>query len=452
MAFGNPTQAQIDATTPVKQGNVLTNRSQDGYIFSSGILDPEHSNILSYQSPQYLATAILERIGSYEGKSQSVFSWSEMDRTRSGASITAGGPAGGETTVTLTTDVDSQTVGSDGYFLVNDTLKTETGVSLIVTAVGVSGNFQTITVAKTDGTTFLATDVANTESIGHIAQSFSEYSDAPGGRLYQPNERYQKMQKIRRSCHISGDALTDRTYFDGKSWAYEQELLEMDEFAKDRENAVMFETISPDTATEQTCDGIISAIHRGGVISNYTNSVTEQDIQDHIAALRVSSPAKEYVVFCGMDFLSSAHKALRDYHVGGGVDYGTFAGVDMVGISLSAYKFMDCTVHFVHYPTFDDTETLPYSDGATATKINYSNYSLWLNLGTQRGKKLISLKYKDLDGLQRKFLYKNEDGMMGDSSKVANGKDGVSTHMLSEIAPEVRNLNQHGALYSNATV
>lgn len=450
MAFGNPDQAKIDATVAVKQGDVRTNRGQDGYIFASGILDPEHSNILSYQYPQYLATAILERIGSYEGKSQSVFSWSEMDRTRKGATITAGGPAGGETTVTLTTDVDSSVTGSDGYFLVNDTLKTETGVQLIVTAVADAAGYQTITVAKTDGSTFLATDVANDEAIGHIAQAFSEYSDAPGGRLYQPNERYQKMQKIRRSCHISGDALTDRTYFDGKSWAYEQELLEMDEFSKDRENAVMFETVSPDTATEQTCDGIIASVHRGGITTNYTGTVTEQDIQDHISALRVSSPAKEYIVFCGMDFLSSVHKVLRDYHVGGGVDYGSFSGVNMVGISLSAYKFMDCTVHFVHYPTFDDTETLPFDGTASATKINYSNYSLWLNLGTQRGKKLISLKYKELDGLQRKFLYKNEDGMMGDSAKVANGKDGISTHMLSEIAPEVRNLNQHGALYANA--
>ena len=85
MAFGNPTQGQIDAVTAAKAAkvsDVRVNRGQDGYIFASGILDPEHSDFLSYQYPQYLATAMLERIGRYEAVGQDVFSWSEMDRTR----------------------------------------------------------------------------------------------------------------------------------------------------------------------------------------------------------------------------------------------------------------------------------------------------------------------------------------------------------------------------------
>jgi len=450
MAFGNPTQAQIDATTPVKQGDVRINRGQDDYIFASGILDPEHSGLLSYLYPQYLATAMLDRIGRYEAIGQDVWSWSEQDRTRSGATVSSGQPTPGDPTATLVTDIDSSATDSDGYYLVGDTLKTESGIQIRVNAVGDAGGFQTITVSKTDGTNFVAGDVADAEALGHIANTFGEYSTAPDGRLYQPNERHNLLQTLRRSCYISGKALTDRTYLNGgKSWAYEQELIEMDEFSRDRENAVMFETESAAGVDAQTCDGIIPSIHRGGVTSNYTGAVTETDIQDHIAALRISSPAKEYVVFCGMEFLSDAHVALRDYAINGGVDYGAFANANMFGISLSGYKFMDCTIHFVHYPTFDDNETLPYAGTASATKINYSNYSLWLNLGSQRGKKLISLKYKELDGQQRKFIYKYEDGMMGDTAKVANGNDGVATHMLSELAPEVRALNQHGALFAN---
>ena len=332
-----------------------------------------------------------------------------------------------------------------------DTLRSETGIQVRVSAVGTSGNFQTIVVNRTDGNTFVTGDIVDGESLGHISNVHGEYSTAPDGRLYLPNERHNKLQTLRRSCYISGKALTDKTYLNnGKSWAYEQELIEMDEFSKDRENAVMFSTESNATADAQTCDGIIPAIHRGGVISNYAGAVTAEDIQDHIAALRISSPAKEYVVFCGMEFLSDAHKALSAYATGGGVEYGAFASANMFGISLTGYKFMDCTINFVHYATFDDTETLPYDGTPTATKINYSNYSLWLNLGTERGKKLISLKYKELQGKQRKFIYKYEDGMMGDTAKVANGDDGVATHMLSELAPEVRALNQHGALFATS--
>lgn len=448
MAFGNPTQAQIDATVAVKQGDVRVNRGQDDYIFASGILEPEHSDFLSYQFPQYLATAILERIGRADGIGQDVWSWSEQDRTRSGATITAGSGTGAS--LTLTTDVDNTAIGSDGYFIVGDTLRTERGVQIRVTAVGAAGNFQTITVVRVDGTNFVAGDVADTESVGHIGNVFGEYSQAPAGRLYLPNERYNQLQVLRRSCNVSGKALTDRTYLNGgKSWAYEQEMIEMDEFSRDRENTVLFEQLSATGTDEQTTEGIITAVHRGGIISNYTGAVTEDDIQDHISALRVSSPATEYIAFCGMDFLSEAHKALRDYHISGAIDYGTFAGYDMVGISLNAYKFMDCTVYFVHYPTFDDQETLPFTGTATADKINYSNYSLWLNLGSQRGKKLISLKFKELEGKQRKLLYKHREGMMADGPKVATGDDGISSFMLSEMGPEVRNLNQHGALYAN---
>ena len=92
MAYGNPTDAQINqvnAADAAQTSDVLTNRGQDGYIWASGILEPEHSNWLSYAYPQYYATAILERIGSYEGVAQDEYSWSEMDRTRNSAQSSA---------------------------------------------------------------------------------------------------------------------------------------------------------------------------------------------------------------------------------------------------------------------------------------------------------------------------------------------------------------------------
>lgn len=449
MAFGNPTAAQtaaINAAPAAKQGDVRVNRGQDGYIFASGILDPEHSSYLSFEFPQYYATAILDRVGSYESTTQDVFSWSEMDRTRTSAEITAGGGATGAS-ITLTTDIEAVT-GSDGYFIIGDQLQTEKNKTIKVISVAVTGgspSYQTITVTKGDGTAFVAGDTTDTERLGHLSSAFGEYSDAPKGRVYLPDEKWNALQTIRRSCHISGKSLTNRTYFkDGVSWAYYQEMIEAKEMAKDRENAVILGELSAVGTDDQTCAGINTSILAGGVTGSYTGAVTEDDIQNQITALRISSHANEYIVFAGAQYMADAHKALQPYYVNGGVDYGMFSGVDMVGISLNAYSFFDITVYFVHYPTFDDRETLPFDGTPDATKVNYGNYSLWLNLGGTGGERNIDLMYKELDGMQRKFILKKEDGLMGDGAKVANGKDGNSTHMLSEIAPRVRNLNQHG--------
>lgn len=450
MAYNHPDQSTIQNAVAAKQSDVRVNRDLDGWIFGAGILTIEHSPFLSYQFPQYLATAIMDRIGRYEGIPQGVYSWSEMDRTRLGATITSGTPVDGASTATLVTDIPIATPDSTGYFIVGDTVRTETGVQLRVTAVGDAGGFQTITVVKTDGSTFVIPgDIANAESIGHIGNTHPEYSDAPLGRLFLPNQRQQFLQKMRRSCYFSGDALTSKTWFNGKAWSYESELIEMDEFARDRENSMMFETQSATGTSEQTVDGIVTSIIRGGVVSNYAGPLTEDFIQSHITRMRVSSPAKEYVVFAGAEWLEEAHKALRDYHIGGGVDYGSFSSYNMVGISLSAYKFWDCTAYLVHYPPFDDLRTLPYAGTPTATKTNYTKFSLWLNMGTQRGQKYISMKYRELEGYQRKFIYKTEPGMMGSGPQVSNGLDGLAGHMLSDIAPEVRVLPSHGILAQN---
>jgi len=450
MGYNHPSQATIANTVPVKQSEALINRDIEGYIFAAGILTIEHSPFLSYQYPQYLATAIMDRIGRYEGVPQGVYSWSEMERTRLSAVITSGQPANGDPSATLVTDIASSVPDSDGYWVIGDTVRTESGVQLRVTGTANNGGFQEITVVKTDGTNFVMPgDIADGESIGHIGTVFPEYSDAPKGRLFLPDQREQFLQKMRRSCYFSGDALTSKTWFNGKSWCYEQELIEMDEFARDSENSIMFETLSAPGTSEQTCDGIVTSILRGGVVSNYAGPLTEDYIMQHITRMRISSPANEYVVFAGAVWLEEAHKALRDYHIGGGVDFGAFATYNMVGISLNAYKFANTTIYFVHYSTFDDTRTLPYAGIPTATKYNYSQFSLWLNMGTQRGQKYISMKYKELEGLQRKFIYKTEPGMMGDGPQASNGRDGLAGHMLREICPEVRVLPSHGILAQN---
>jgi hypothetical protein len=423
----------------------LTASGEDGYIFASGITKPEHSDFLSYLYPQYLATAIFDRLGRSEGKGQSVWSWSELDRTRKGTIIANLGTVT-TNTILVITDVDAAN-GSDGYYIVKDQLISVTGVVFIVDAVGVDTGKQTLTLRRADGTDPVQGDIPAGSGLGHLASAFGEYSVAPKGRLHLPNERHNKLQIARRSAEMSGSMLTDRVYISPGNWAYNEEMIVSDEFARDRENMVMFSQESPEGAAEQTCDGIVTAVTRGGVVTTYGATITETDIQDHIKALTISSPAKEYLVFVGAQFQQDASVALKDYSLAGAQNYGSFGGKAMVGLDLDGYRFMNKTIHFVHYPPFDDVETLPTGAG-TSAQVDYSNFSLWLNMGTERGKKLITLKHKELDGKQRKLIVKSEDGMMGDSKKVANGDDGQKTHFLSEMAPEVRNLNQHGILRS----
>ena len=109
---------------------------------------------------------------------------------------------------------------------------------------------------------------------------------------------------------------------------------------------------------------------------------------------------------------------------------------------------MGTLINLVHYAGFDDAEALPLPT-ASATAINHSNFSMWLNMGSDSaGESYVSMKYKSFDGMQRKFIYKKEVGMTGTSEFVANGTDGEKGHMLSEIAGQLKVANMHGVHYS----
>jgi len=334
----NPTDAQIAATQPVKIDTVTVGQGLDGNLFASGILEPEVSDFLAYRFPQYVTTAMLERLGRYEPIAQSTWSWFEQDRTRKSAEITAGAGLAGAS-LTLTTDYPAGAAG-EGYFLERDILRTETGLNIRVTAIGEAGGFQTITVVRQDGNPFVITDTANNERVGHSTNASAEGSFGPGTREYSPNERRAKLNKIRRACEITGDALTAKSWFeDGKSWYYEQEMIDMDEFARDRENAIMFNTLSPDGPGPQTGDGIVPLVEGGGVTNFFAGAVTESDIQNHIKDMLIQSPAQEFACICGADFLTSVQQALKDYVVGGGVSYGSF-GNQTLGLDVHHYQFL----------------------------------------------------------------------------------------------------------------
>lgn len=445
-------QPGISYPTSLSSGQGTGNLLQ-GYVFESGIHKPEHSNLLAYKYPQYYVTSLLERLGASEGVAQDTWSYNVMGRTRVKSTLTGG--TLGSATATFTTDISSS---NGGYFIPQDVLRTESGSLLVVTATSTSGGFQTITVKKVGGGNITTADINNDESVGHAFTSFGEASSAPQGRNFLPTTEYGQLTTLRRSMSISGDEFTNRTYLgDGKSWYFESENILMNEMAKDRENLVVFGVQETD-GNRKVSKGILDFVENGGKTTTFASAsgVSEADIQNHIKLLMkegLGGSGKEYTVLCGADIFIDIQKALKDYAIDGAMSYGSL-GDNTAGLDFSAYQIGGVKANFVYYEGFEDAELLPYRGTPSASKTNFSNFSLWLDMGVDSaGERLIKLKHKEHDGVSRKFVHKHEIGMVGPSGQgglVANGDDAFKVHLLSQIGVQLKWANRHGILRANS--
>lgn len=431
----------------------------EGYVFNSGIHDPEYSKVLTYKYPQYYMTTLLDKLGASEPVAQSTFSWSIMDRTRKSATYTA--IANGTTaTATLTTDL-AATAPNLGYFQVGDVIRIgKTGALGRVVAIGISGGFQTIDIVRPDGSVWSTTPlpaVTTGDVFGHVFNAFAEGSNGPDGRLWLPTEDYNYTQILRASMKVTGSEMSNRTILgDGKAWYFTNEEILLKEFARDREILIMFGQRASNASIKWT-RGIFDFVNSGGVVRTFasTPGVAESDLQNMITDLLPEGGSAEYVVLCGSTFLSKVMVALKDYAIHG-QSYGPL-GNNMAGLDFAGYKFAGKTIYFAYYELFDDTAVLPYVGTPSATAINFRNFSLWLDMGTDSaGQRLIKLKYKSHNGIQRKFVHKVIPGMMEFNSTgseggfAANSFDGVEVQLLSEIGLELRLANRHGILRANS--
>jgi len=459
---GNP-------ASPLVGGNSAVQSVLENYVFQSGIHKPEHSNILTYKYPQYYATALLDRLGASEGTTQDTFTWNILDRTREADSV-ANLETTGSTTVDFETTFD-WTTAQPGYLLVGDVIRLESGALGEVTAVDDAGTLVTsgtsgkqgVTVRKVGGGNWGASDIADTMVFGHSHTMFEEGSTPPGNRLYLPTEEYNSLTILRRSLKITGSEFTNKTYVgDGSAWYFTLEDLEMKEFAKDREMAIMFGKLEADNTaapSKKSTKGIWDYVSGAGVYNEFASAsgVSEEDIQNHIKELLIEGSSNSITVLAGADFMTDFQRAMKDYVLNGAVSYGAF-GDQMVGLDITTYKFLGKTIYLSYYELFDNDKILPYTGTPTtgsSGKVNFSNTSLWLDLGADStGHKLITLKHKELNGVSRKFIHGYEDGLHSATGaiggKVANGNDSFRVHYLSEIGIEVRLANRMGILRSGS--
>ena len=447
-AQGYPTAALVGGTT--SRSTILEN-----YVFASGIHDPEHSKLLTYKYPQYYMTTLLDKIGADSPTAQTVFSWSIMDRTRKSSTVSSL-TGGTSATAVVTTDIASDVAaGNLGYYIVGDVVRTEAGELGRVTAVGESGGFQTIDLVRVVGGNWSASLIAGTFKLGHVFNSFAEGSAGPTGRLFLPVEDYNYTHILKRGVKITGTELTNRTILgDGKAWYFQIEDVLRKEFARDRECLVMFGERSATAATSHRATrGILSWISAEGIINTYASAtgVAEADIQDHITDLLPEGGSGEYMVLCGSTFLKYFQRALKDYAIAGAISYGTL-GKNMAGLDFSGYRFLGKTIYVAYYELFDDTAVVPYTGTPSASKINFRDFSLWLDMGkTAQGESLIKLRYKSLGGISRKYIQATIPGIMAfNGASPTHSGDYVEFSMLSDIGVEVKLANRMGILRANS--
>lgn len=441
-------------TPPLVGGTSARSTILEGYVFQSGIHDPEHSKLLTYKYKQYYMTTLLDMLGADEPVAQTVFSWSTQDRTRKSATATTVTNGTTATATVVTTIPSAVASGDKGYYIIGDVIRTEAGELGRVTAVGESGGFQTIDVVRVVGGNWSAALIANGFVFGHVATSFGEATAGPEGRLFLPVEDFNYTQILKRGVKISGTELTNRTILgDGSAWYFQMEDILGKEFARDREALVMFGEKSTASSTVKATRGILSWVTSEGIINTYSSAagVAESDFQEHIADLLPEGGSAEYLVLCGSTFLKNAQKALKDYAIQGAISYGTL-GKNMAGLDFAGYRFLGKTIYFAYYELFDDTAILPYSGTPSASKINFKDFSLWLDLGsTNTGEKLIKLRYKSHGGISRKFIQTTIPGIFGfNGASPTSTNDYVEVSMLSDIAVEVHLANRMGILRANS--
>lgn len=450
--------AQGYPTPPLVGGTSARAAIFESYVFQSGIHQPEHSKFLTYKYPQYYMTTLLDKLGAAEAVTQDVFSWSIMDRTRLSCNYTA--VANGTTaTATLTTDIAAVTVNL-GYFQPGDVIRvSKTGALGVVTAIAIAGGFQTIDVQRPDGTVWSTATipaVTSADSIGHVFTAFGEGTNGPAGRVFLPVEDFNYTQILKRSMKVTGSEMSNKTLLgDGKAWYFEVENILMKEFARDRELLVMFGQKANANGIKWS-RGIFDWVSTSGQLTTYasTPGVGEADLQSHIAKLLPEGGSAEYLVLCGSTFLTKVMNALKDYKIHNSTP-GSL-GASMAGLDFSGYAFAGKVIYFAYYELFDDPNVLPYLSTPSSTAINFRDFSLWLDLGTDSsGRRLITLKYRALNGAQRKFIHVIIPGMMkfdgsNDGGFAANSFDGVEVQLLSEIGLELRLPNRHGILRANS--
>lgn len=418
-----------------------------GHIFNAGISKPQILETLLVKFPEYYMLDIATKLGLnkkiklYNG----TYSWSKMGRTRKGATVSS---VTNNTTAsaTITTDIAYTDANAAGYWLPGDTfIVVDSGIRGIVTAVGDSGGFQTITVARVDATNWAVATLAANMKIGHTGTSFAEGSSASGGyRSYFPDQDYNYSTIARRGIKVTRNMMQDKTVFSDGSWFFNVEDIEQKEFLKDIDNTLFFGTRykSSSIGGRAQSRGLLEYAEEEGQEVTYSSSIgaQEADLKLLIEQLIPQQGSDKLVLACGLKLYSDLQSALGNNYR----PVPTSVFQEKTGIKVSTYEFFNKEVSLLHVPTFHDEAIVPQVS-ASSSAIDFQNFGLMLDFGPVGGGK------SNFEvGYVQEVTQKAITGMASDSYEVSNAFDGVQMELLAEFMPIVHFPNRLGILRANS--
>lgn len=418
-----------------RNGSILS-----GHIFNAGLEKPDVSPFLVEKFPQFYLTSLADKIaGVSVAQGSKEHSWYTMGRTRKSA--TASSIANGTTaSATVTTDITYVAAdGNYGYFLVGDTVRVvDSGENGIVTAIGDSGGFQTITIARTKGGNWSTTLLPTSGKIGHIGTAFGEGSSGSGGvRSYLPSATSNVMQIFRRGFKVTSDMMNQKTWIGDKTWYFQQEDLEQREFLRDLEATLVFGTKFQSTSLGGTnyTRGLVEYAELSGTNLSFSASVgiQEADLMEYIRLAGIQNASNDLIMLCGSQMLIGIQAALGNRYRQIPMQE---KPAEIAGLAFQSYEILGKKIHFALYELFYDTAIVP-SITASSTAKNWDNAGLILDFGSVGGERNIQVRYRDGETGSRKMVQKFITGMASPGLEVSNAYDGLQGELLAEMMPKV---------------
>lgn len=437
-------------TTITGTGNIKRDGGlYSNHIFNVGLEKPQILESLLTKFPKSYLLKLTEQIKASRDLYNNTFNWTVMDRTRSAATVTS--VASGTTAaaiLTLSTPYDAS-ADAAGYWLIGDTFYSPDGKSRgIVTAVGNSGAFQTITVAKPDGSVWSTATIAAGFSIGHTGTSFGQGSAGSGGfRSYFPTQDYNMSTIARRGIKITRNAMKDKTVLEDGSWMHHLEDIEHKNILVDIEATILAGTRYKNTSIggRSQSRGLIEYAEGSGQNVTYSGAtgVQEADLKLFIEQLVPQQGSDDLVLLTGLKLHSGLQSAL-------GNNYREIPTSEqpreLAGLNFQSYKFFNKNIHFQYLDLFSDPTIFP-AVAASSAAYDFREFGIALDFGQVNGQIGGSVSNIELGWVQ-KLTQKAITGMASESYEISDPFDGAQFELLAEFMPICYMPNRLGLLHS----
>lgn len=418
------------------------------HVFSAGLEKPNILKSLLVKFPQFYMLDVYEKLGlskkiTLDGSGK--YTWTKMGRTRKG-SVLGTVTNGTTTSATVVTDIAYTSANAAGYWLPGDTFYVvNSGARGVVTAVGDSGGFQTITAAKADGSAWSTATILAGFKIGHTGSSYGQGSSGSGGfRSYFPDSDYNVSTIARRGIKITRNLLQEKTILDDGSWFYNHEDFEQKEFAKDIDAGMFFGSRYASTTFggRSQSRGLLEYAEEEGQEVTYSSAVgvQEADLKLLIESLIPQGGSKNILLATGLKQHSDLQSALGNNYRP--IPNSIFQ--QKTGIDVETYHFFGKDITLMNLEMFHDDSIVPQV-AASSTAKDFRNFGIALDLGDVGGGRTnIEVGYV------QEVTQKAITGMASDSFEVSNAFDGAQFELLAEYMPVCYFPNRLGLLYASS--